>query len=149
MKVLMITSPGGHLAQMLPVRAALTGDEIVWVTFDTPHADGLALRDRVHFAAHPTTRNLPNALRNLRLSWSVLRDERPDVVVSTGAGVAAPFFVMAWALKIPTVFIEVCDRVHTRTLTGTLVYPFVSRFAVQLPEQERLYPEAEMVGCLL
>ena len=35
------------------------------------------------------------------------------MVVSAGAGVAFPFFVVAWMMRIPTVFIEVYDRVDS------------------------------------
>ena len=66
----------------------------------------------------PRPATCPNALRNLRLAWRVLRSERPDVVVSDGAGVAVPFFVVAKLLGISTVYLEVVDRIDTRTLTG-------------------------------
>ena len=101
------------------------------------------------WAAHPTTRNIPNALRNLRLAWRVLRTERPDVVVSDGAGVAVPFFTVAKLLGISTVFLEVVDRIETRTLTGRLLYPIADLICVQWPEQLRLYPRAVEVGALL
>jgi UDP-N-acetylglucosamine:LPS N-acetylglucosamine transferase len=70
-------------------------------------------------------------------------------VVSTGAGVAVPFFYMARVLGIRTVYLEVIDRITTRTLTGRLVYPIVDAFAVQWPEQTRLYPGATVIGATL
>ena len=62
------------------------------MTFDKPDARTRLAGERVHFGHHPTTRNLPNLVRNVGLAWSVLRRERPDVIVSDGAGLAVPFF---------------------------------------------------------
>ena len=105
--------------------------------------------ERVVWAYHPTTRNAPNAARNLGLAWRSLRRERPDVVVSDGAGVAVPFFFVAKLLGIRTVFVEVVDRMTSRTLTGRLVYPIADLFCVQHAEQRTLYPRAESIGPLL
>ena len=79
----------------------------------------LAGRDVVE-CYHPTTRHLPNLVRNTWLAWRVLRRERPAVVVSSGAAVAVPFFVLARLLRVPTVYVEVFDRIDSRTLTGRL-----------------------------
>jgi UDP-N-acetylglucosamine:LPS N-acetylglucosamine transferase len=103
----------------------------------------------VRWAYHPTTRNAGNLARNALLAVRVLRDERPHLVVSTGAGVALPFFVVARLLGIPTAYIEVYDRIDTRTLTARLCRPFTSLFCVQWEEQRVLYPDAHVIGLLL
>ena len=111
MKVVLVCSSGGHLAQLYRLRPWWETHRRVWVTFETTDATSLLADEEAVWAAHPTTRNVPNALRNLRLAWSVLRSERPDAVVSDGAGVAVPFFVIAKLLGISTVFLEVVDRI--------------------------------------
>ena len=147
--VLMVCSSGGHLAQLLSLDAWSTRYRTRWVTFATPDAmSALEGRDVVP-CFHPTTRNVPNLLRNTRLAWRVLRSERPAVVISSGAAVAVPFFVVARLLRVPTVYIEVFDRIDSRTLTGRLVRPFTSRFLVQWDEQRDLYPGSIVVGALL
>ena len=103
--------------------------------------DKLADEQVVH-SHFPTTRNAPNALRNLLLAWRVIRRLRPKMVVSAGAGVTVPFFLVAWLLRIPTVFIEVYDRFDSATLTGRMVRPFVTRQIVQWESQLEAYPDA-------
>ena len=49
-------------------------------------------------------------------------------------------------MRIPTVYIEVIDRIDTRTLTARLCRPFTSRMLVQWDEQRRLYRDATVVG---
>ena len=149
MKVAFVCSSGGHLAQLHRLEPWWTAHDRFWVTFDTLDATSLLVDEEVVWAHHPTTRNLLNAGRNLRLAWRVLHARRPDVVVSDGAGVAVPFFVVAKLLGIRTVYLEVVDRVETRTLTGRLVYPIADLFCVQWAEQARLYPRAVEVGAIL
>ena len=148
-RVLLVCSSGGHLAQLLALEPWWRGQERTWVTFDTPDATSLLRQERVRWAHYPTTRNLPNLVRNALLSLRVVRRWRPDVVISTGAGVALPFFVLARLLGVPTVYIEVYDRIDAPTLTARLCRPFTSLFLVQWEEQRRFCPEAVVVGALL
>ncbi len=120
-----------------------------WVTFDTVHARSELAAERVTWAFHPATPNLRNLLRNSVLAVRVLRRERPDLIVTTGAGVALPFFVVARVLGIKTAYIEVYDRLDTRTLTARLCRPFTDLFCVQWDEQRALYPNAVVIGPLL
>ncbi len=149
MKVALVCSSGGHLAQLFALERWWAEHDRVWVTFDTPDAVALLAEERAIWAHHPTTRNLRNAWRNLTLAWRELRRGRPDVVVSNGAGVAVPFFVVAKLLGMRTVYVEVVDRVDSRTLTGRLVYPLTDLFCAQWAEQVRLYPRAVDIGALL
>ena len=148
-RILLVGSSGGHLAQLVALEPWWRDRDRAWVTFRTADAVSLLDDERVVWAYHPTTRNLPNLLRNLWLSWRVIRNERPDVVVSTGAAVAFPFFLSARLHGIKTVFIEVYDRLDTATLTARLCRRVTSLFCVQWEEQLRLYPAATVIGPLL
>lgn len=145
-RVMLVASTGGHLAQLTRMWPEWTDDDRVWVTFDKSDARSALRGERIVHAHHPTTRSLKNAARNLWLAVRVLRREQPDVVVSTGAGVALPFFVVARLTRTPTVYLEVVDRVDSRTLTGRLCRYLSTRFCVQWPEQALLYPGSEVIG---
>jgi UDP-N-acetylglucosamine:LPS N-acetylglucosamine transferase len=148
-RVLLVGSSGGHLAQLLALRPWWERRERSWVTFDTTDAQSQLRDEDVAWAFHPTTRNVPNTLRNTALAFSVLRRVKPDLVVSTGAGVALPFFLLARLRGIPTVYVEVYDRVSSRTLTGRLCKPLSTKFLVQWESQRQLYPGSELIGALL
>lgn len=147
--ILLVCSSGGHLAQLYALRPWWRALDRVWVTFDTVEARSLLAGERWVPAFHPTTRNLANLLRNARLAWKVLREVRPALVVSTGAGVAFPFFLLARVLGIRTVYVEVFDRIDTPTLTGRLCYPVSDLFLLQWEEQRRSYPKGRVIGPLL
>src|SRR5215210_456107 len=91
-RVLLVGSSGGHLAQLLALAPLWPREERHWVTFDTADAVSQLVAEDVTWAHHPTTRNLPNLARNTALARRVIAEKRPDVVVSTGAAVAYPFF---------------------------------------------------------
>lgn len=146
---LLVCSSGGHLAQLLALEPWWRQRERAWVTFDTPDATSLLEDEKVTWAYRPTTRNAVNLLRNTALSVRLFWRQLPSVVISTGAGVAVPFFVLASLLRVPTVYIEVYDRIESPTLTARLCRPFTSLFLVQWEEQRRHCPEAIVVGSLL
>ena len=149
MKLLLVCSSGGHLLLLHHLRPWWEKHDRSWVTFDKTDARSLLEGERLDWAHHPTQRNIPNLLRNLRLAWRVLRRERPDVLVSTGAGVAFPFFVLAKPLGIKTVYVEAYERMDRASLTGRLCYPICDLMVLQWEEQRRFYPRGELVGALL
>lgn len=146
MKIAFVSSSGGHLSHLLWLRPWWERHQRFWVTFDLPDARDRLASEQWFGAYHPTNRNYPNLLRNTRLAWRLLRSNRPDVIVSTGAGVAIPFFGVARALGIPSVFIEVYDRIDRPSLTGRVVAPIASRVVAQWPEQLASYSNAVLLG---
>jgi UDP-N-acetylglucosamine:LPS N-acetylglucosamine transferase len=147
-RVLFVSSSGGHLAQLLQLRSWWIHHERRWVTFDLPDARSKLEGETLIPAYFPTTRSIVNLVRNTPLARRVLEDFGPDVVISNGAGVAIPFFAMARLMGIPTVYLEVYDRIDSQTLTGRLVQPLTTRFCVQWPEQQDLYPGSVLTGPL-
>lgn len=146
MKVLMVCSSGGHLTQLMCLEPWWSEHERRWVTFDTEDATTKLEGEDVVQAFHPTTRNVRNLVRNTWLAWRVLRDYRPDLVLSTGAGVAVPFFWLRRLVGAKSVYLEVFDRVDSPTLTGRLCRPATDLFLVQWPEQTELYRDTVLLG---
>lgn len=149
LRILFVCSSGGHLSQLLALRSWSCHHSETWVTFQLPDAIAKLAQMSTIWAHHPTTRNPRNFLRNLYLAWTTLRYRRPDVIISSGAAVAVPFFVVGRLLGIPTLYIEVFDRIDSRTLSGRLCRPLSTRFCVQLEAQQMLYPGSIVVGPLV
>ena len=96
----------------------------------------------------PTNRNLKNLIKNTFLAIRILRKERPDVIISSGAAVAVPFFYIGKLFGAKTVYIEVFDRIDKPTVTGKLVYPVTDKFIVQWAEMKKVYPKAINLGSI-
>lgn len=149
MRILFVSSGGGHLAQLLPLRSWWGTQERWWVTVRLPEVETALAGETTIWSYSPTTRNLPNAVRNFALAWSTVRRIHPDVVISVGAGVSVPFFIVAKILGMRTVYIECFDRISMPTLSGRLCYPLSDVFCIQWEEQRKFYPNAVNVGALL
>lgn len=147
MKLLLIASSGGHIYEMFCLRSFWIDKERCWVSFPTSDAEYLLRdEDEVYWAAHPTVRNIPNLLRNCLLAARVLRRVRPDMILTTGSGVSAPFLWLARIAGIPTVFVESITRITGLSLTARMVRPFVTKMIVQWPELLAKYPATEFHG---
>jgi beta-1,4-N-acetylglucosaminyltransferase len=136
-RILLVATPGGHLMQLVSLEPAWRGLRRSWVTL--PAADSLHLLadEEVVMAHGPTYRNIPNLFRNLRLAWRTIRERDPDVILSTGAALAVPFFIAGRLLGKRLVYVESLTRVEDLALSGRIVYPFADAFFVQWRQAAR------------
>ncbi len=149
MKVCLVCSSGGHLQELLRLRKAWCNLEHFWVSFPGVDTDFLLAEEEMIAAYHPTNRNLFNLFRNAIIAWKVLRVRNPDLIISTGAGVAIPFFYLGRLFGIKTIYIESLTRIHGLSLTGKLIYPVASHFYVQWPGLARRLRKAVYGGQVL
>jgi UDP-N-acetylglucosamine:LPS N-acetylglucosamine transferase len=146
-RVLLVCSSGGHLDQLLLLEPWLRSFDVAIATFDKPDAVTRVGAWRYYPLAWPTNRRVVNNLRNLQRAWRILRRERPELVISSGAAPAVTFFYVARLLgRIPTVFVECFDRVDTPTLTARLVRPVTSLFVCQAGTQLTGWPRRAQIG---
>ncbi|MCL1950255.1 MAG: UDP-N-acetylglucosamine transferase subunit ALG14 [Turicibacter sp.] len=146
MKVCLVGSSGGHLTHLYLLKEFWEKEERFWVTFDKTDAQSILKNEKMYPCYFPTNRNLKNLINNTFLALRVLRVERPDLIISSGAAVAVPFFYLGKLFGAKTVYIEVFDRIDTPTFTGKLVYPVTDKFIVQWEEMKKVYPKAENLG---
>ena len=148
MKVCLVGSSGGHLTHLYMLKPFWQDKERFWVTFNKEDANSILEGEQVYHCYYPTNRSLKALLINTRLAWKVLRKERPDVIVSSGAAVAVPFFYLGKLFGMKTSYIEVFDRIDKPTMTGKMVYPVTDRFIVQWEEMKQVYKKAINLGSI-
>lgn len=148
LKVCLVGSSGGHLTHLYMLKPFWQDKERFWVTFDKEDARSLLDGERMLPCFYPTNRNVKSLIKNTKLAWRILRKEKPDLVLSSGAAVAVPFFYIGKLLGAKTIYIEVFDRIDRPTLSGRLVYPVTDRFIVQWEEMEKVYPKAMNLGSI-
>lgn len=145
MKVALVASIGGHLAELLELAEAFAGHELVWILND--RSPVLPEGVRAYVISH--------AERDWRVAWNVvelaaiLSRERPDLLVSTGAGPAVPAALLARLAGIPVLYVEGSWAVRELTLTGRLMRRLATRFYVQWESLRDKVPEARFAGGLL
>lgn len=121
-KYLFVASTGGHLAQLDRLASSLDwSPESLWVTFRTPQSESLLAGRRVLWVDYVRSRDLIGTVRAAKRLSHVLRRERFDAAVSTGAAVAVAALPLARLRGIPTMYIESVSRVRGPSLTGRII----------------------------
>lgn len=148
MKVCLVGSSGGHLAHLYMLKPFWNNKERFWVTFNKQDANSLLKNEKVYNCYFPTNRNFKNLIKNTILAFKVLKKEKPDLIISSGAAVGVPFFYIGKLMGAKLIYIEVFDRIDKPTLTGKLVYPITDKFIVQWEEEKTVYPKAINFGSI-
>jgi beta-1,4-N-acetylglucosaminyltransferase len=139
-------SPGGHRAELERALAGITFADVFHVTFDDGRQQPPGSVRRYHLC-HPR-RSVWRTAVNAWQSLLVLRRERPELVISTGADVAVPLLLLGKLYGAAVVFIETAGSAEP-TLAGRLVYPMADLFIVQWPERLDRFPRAVLAEGLL
>jgi UDP-N-acetylglucosamine:LPS N-acetylglucosamine transferase len=148
LKICIACSPGGHMVQAQQLAKTYENHNYFYFTFSGKVAQSLQGTSRVC--------TIPNIIRHNPLSWlvgSVLSayiaiTERPDVVITTGAGVVVFFCIFVKLLGAKLIFLESMAKVNRPTLTAQFLYPFSDLFIVQWPSMLRFFPRAHFLGRL-
>ncbi len=133
-KIALIFSNGGHLIEMLQIIESFDGYDKCIITYrgmDTKNMD-----------AYKFKKFKSDVLKEITLSLNsmpVLIKEKPDLLVSTGAEIALPFFILGKAMGMKTIFIESFTRTTEPSGTGRILYPISDVFLVQWKELLKFY----------
>lgn len=145
-KFCIVGSSGGHLTHMYMLKDVWSKHDRIWVTFDKEDARSTLKGEKVYNCYYPTNRNIPNLIRNSFLAFKILNKEKPDIIISSGAAVAIPFFFLGKIFRKKLIYIEVFDRIDKPTVSGKFCYKFADKFIVQWEEQLKVYPKAINLG---
>ncbi|MGX7151513.1 PssD/Cps14F family polysaccharide biosynthesis glycosyltransferase [Enterococcus sulfureus] len=146
MKICLVGSSGGHLTHLYLLKDFWEEYDRFWVTFDKDDANSVLEYEKKYYCYFPTNRNIKNLFKNTMLAIKVLKKEKPDLIISSGAAVAVPFFYIGKLFGAKTVYLEVFDRIDSPTLTGKLVKPVTDKFLVQWEELEKIYKNSKNIG---
>jgi beta-1,4-N-acetylglucosaminyltransferase len=148
-KIGIITSKGGHLVAIRQLISLFNKYPHFWVTFKGEDSEEYLQKEVKYYAYFPESRNIVNAIRNTFLAFKILLKEKPTILISSGAGIAVPFFLVGKVLNMKLIFIETYDYVKYPSLTGKILYNMVDLFLVQHKVQKKWYPKAKYWGSLL
>lgn len=148
MKVCLVCSSGGHLTHLYMLKPFWGTKDRFWVTFNKEDAQSLLKDEKIYPCYYPTNRSLKALIKNSVIAWNVLLKERPDLIISSGAAVAVPFFYLGKCFGAKTIYVEVFDRINKHTITGKLVYPISDKFIVEWEEMKKVYPKAINLGSI-
>jgi UDP-N-acetylglucosamine:LPS N-acetylglucosamine transferase len=136
MKIALVCSQGGHLTEMLMLMKAFNNHDVFFITYNAPSTTQLKYKKYL-------TENIGTSFGRMIKAFihifKILKKERPDMLVSTGAEIAIPSIILAKIMRIKTVYIESWCRVKTKSGAGKILYYFSDLFLVQWPELIEIY----------
>jgi UDP-N-acetylglucosamine--N-acetylmuramyl-(pentapeptide) pyrophosphoryl-undecaprenol N-acetylglucosamine transferase len=136
-------SLGGHLELLVRLRPHLNGYEPVWVTAAQDGADPVrALGDRVVDLPRFNRSRPLSAVTNVWRSLVNAARERPDVIVTSGAGSVVAFCVFGRLLGARVIFVETMARVTSPSASGRVLSRMARLVLVQWQEMARVYRNA-------
>ncbi|MBS0359993.1 MAG: glycosyl transferase family 28 [Proteobacteria bacterium] len=152
-RICLAGSGGGHVRQLLDLEPVWHDQNFFLVSEDT--ALGRTLQEQYptyllpHFAwgqlriGNPL-RTLMTAFKSFILSGRIILKERPQILVSEGAG--AVYFAVLWAKLVGAriVIIESLARFEGPSLFGRLAAPLADDLIVQAPLLKKIFPKARV-----
>ncbi len=147
MKICIVSSCGGHLTEVRELMPAYRDYGHFYVINERisvpPDMEG-----KVHFIRHSERDWL--FFTNLWEAWQILRRERPDVILSTGAGPVVPFAIVGRLLfGTKVLFVETLTRIQKPSLTGRIMYRLAHEFFYQAEGLGAFFPNGRYAGSLL
>lgn len=151
-KVLFVSSAGGHLDEILQLEELRNKYEYLIVTEDLVSTKSLKDKYPVKYIKPDVMGRGPkyiwNILVNFFLSFSILMKFKPKVIITTGSHTAFPMCVLGKLMGIKIIYILSYARVNSKAKTANLVYPFSDLFLVQWESAQKLYPKSIYRGGL-
>lgn len=146
--VLFIASTGGHLHELMQLSPMFKKYDYHIITEKTK--SNLKLKDtyqdkisyliygtKDHKASYPF-KLLYNCFKSLYFYIKY----HPDYIITTGTHTAGPICCLGKIFGSKVIYIETFANIHTKTITGKLLYKVADHFIVQWPSMKKLYPKS-------
>ncbi len=150
-RVMFIASTGGHLAELLQLESLFEQYAYSLVTEKTKSNMDLQKKYKSVSYLMYGTKDHPfsypfklflNCFKSLYLYFKY----HPDYIVTTGAHTAGPICCLGKIFGSKIIYIETFANIHSKTITGRLIYKFADTFIVQWESMLKLYPKASYEG---
>ncbi len=148
MKICIVASAGGHLTEILRIREAFEKYEHFFITFDRADVRHKLKGKNVYFVCDPK-RNPLKFLKNFVQSLKIFLKEKPDAIISTGAGMALPTLFLGKIFGKKIIYIESMAAVYKPSFTGRIAYYLADLFIIQWRHLKKYYPRAIYGGALI
>jgi len=152
-KICLAASGGGHVRQLLDLQPVWSEHDYFFVTEDTALGHTLGQDHPTHFVPHfawgqarlgAPFRMLRSAFASLVRSARIILRERPEVLITTGAGAVFPTLLWAKLFGARVVMIESFARFEKPSLFGRIASRFADDIVVQSAKLDGYYPRAHV-----
>lgn len=146
-KICFAASSGGHLEEITRLTGVKAERECFLITekgiFESNFCEKVYYVNQIN-RQQPTF--IPAFIKLLFKSFSILRKEKADCVITTGALMGYVVALAGKLMRKKIIYIESFARVDSASLTGRLIYPIADLFIVQWEEGLKFFPKAVYGG---
>jgi UDP-N-acetylglucosamine:LPS N-acetylglucosamine transferase len=148
-RVCLAASAGGHMSQLLRLSESWSGTDAFFVTTGKMVADYLQ-KDYKVFVVGECNRSQPvRTMRVLAKCIKIIRAEKPDVIISTGAAAGCILCFLGKLRGSRVVWVDSITNVERLSLSGRMVRLIADMFFVQWPHLAEKYTRVEYAGALV
>jgi UDP-N-acetylglucosamine:LPS N-acetylglucosamine transferase len=148
-KICLVASAGGHLSQLLKIVQAVNGHEVFVVTTSEAVRGNLTRFGQVHVVGECNRQHGLRVVRVVLACWRILRRERPNVILSTGAAPGCVCCFLGKLMGAKIIWVDSITNVGRLSLSGWLVRYIADLFIVQWAELAQKYRGTEYVGTIV
>lgn len=153
LRLCLAASGGGHVRQLLDLQPVWSKHDYFFITEDTALGQTLQNDHRTYFVPHyawgqvkfgTPFKMISRAIGSFFRTAGIMLRERPDVVISSGAG--AVFFAVLWGRLFGAriVVMESFARFEKPSLFGRIAAPFAHDMVIQSAKLAHIYPKARI-----
>jgi len=147
LKICLVSSHGGHLHELMNATKDLEGN-FYWVTYKTKHTSKILQEEKHYFVIDPHLSKIKFVFNAFQSLFHLLK-ERPQVIISTGAGIALPTLVLGkFLFNSKVIYIESVACVNELSKSGAYMYEKADLFLVQWDNLIKKYPQSKNVDIL-
>lgn len=147
-KIMFVASSGGHLEEISQLKRIAKQYDNSLVT-EKNEFEVRSFGNRQYFVPQINRKELlflPKFIRLFFQANKLLKKEKPDLIITTGALISVPFCILEKKKKGKVVYIESFARVHEPSLTGKILHRYADVFIVQWEDMLNYYPDAILGG---
>ena len=151
MKICLSCSVGGHLTQMRQLSKFYENHDYFFITEDSLITQKISKLEKMYLVRLLNRKKIEIILTFFENAWNtlrILRKEKPDIIISTGALSSVPCCLLGKLRGSKIIFIESFAKINSPTITGRIVYKIADLFIVQWEEMLRFYPKAKFGGSI-
>jgi len=148
LKICLAASSGGHISQLLKLaeRGAWEGRRAFYVTTKAIVMEKLQKYGKVYVVGECNREHPVQVVKVLMRCVKIVLQERPNVVISTGAAVGCMVCLLGKLFGAKIVWIDSITNTERISLSGRMVRHIANLFLVQWPELADRYKKIEYAG---
>lgn len=135
-KIVAVASGGGHWVQLMRICKAFDEYEIVFVTVHEAYRSQVGKSK--FYSVRDANRTQPLSL--LKTAWQlveIIRKEKPDIIVSTGAAPGYLALRLGRLIRAKTIWLESIANAEKLSMSGRRIGPYADLWLTQWPALAR------------